>query len=294
MNNHQESLSHPYDVLFKKFYSEKEIAVAFLHEQLCPELQKELDFSTWELKSASFVDARFTRQHSDLVYGVKYKGSEEVLFIIVECQSKPDPKMPLRMQVYTTEVIKDNIREGQHKLPVVLRIVIYCGLEGYHVPCIRLEQFERPKIAEKYMWPGEHLVDLRSLCDTQIVRQGVAAMAGLLLKQAPKRAFLEWLEGKDPALIKAFQMCHYQDQVAQYIYLLSDEPPEKLEQALLNLQPNKPEDIMTAANQLIERGRHQGMEQALDAISAVGVETSYITRAREAIQRSGDGRNTFC
>ena len=99
----------------------------------------DLDFSTLERCSGSYVTDDLRERHDDIVWRVGWKkGAWCYVALLVEFQSTPDHWMALRTLSYTTLLLLDlvktgNVRENEG-LPPVFPIVIYNGSKTWKAP----------------------------------------------------------------------------------------------------------------------------------------------------------------
>ncbi len=93
-----------------------------------------LDFSTLERVGGSFVSEDLRERHSDMIWRVRWSGTEAgwfYVYLLVEFQSTPDPFMAVRILGYVALLLADLVRTGAatttSKLPAVLPLVLYNG-----------------------------------------------------------------------------------------------------------------------------------------------------------------------
>ena len=92
---------------------------------------RELDFSTLEPCSGSYVTDDLRERHDDIVWRLRWNGKFIYLYLIIEFQSTPDPWMAVRILAYTALLWQDLIKSGTLRegeaLPPVFPMVIYNG-----------------------------------------------------------------------------------------------------------------------------------------------------------------------
>ena len=91
----------------------------------------DLDFTTLEKVSGSYVSEDFKQREDDVVWRVKVGEDWVYLYLLIEFQSSVDKYMALRMMVYVGLLYQDLIKQGvtleNGQLPAVLPIVLYNG-----------------------------------------------------------------------------------------------------------------------------------------------------------------------
>jgi hypothetical protein len=126
-----------YKLLFSHPLMVEQLLRGFLREGWAAEL----DFSTLEKVSGSFVSDDLRERHDDVIWKLRWTGEEERWFwvyLVLEFQSTPDPFMPVRLLAYVGLLLQELIRQGKLKagdlLPAILPIVLYRGDLRWRAP----------------------------------------------------------------------------------------------------------------------------------------------------------------
>ena len=122
----------PHDSAYKQFSSNSEMVESLLRDFVSADFIADLDFSTLERCSGSYVTDDLRELYDDIVWRVGWKkGSWCYVALLLEFQSTPGHWMALRTLSYTTLLLLDLVKTGKVRenegLPPVFPIVIYNG-----------------------------------------------------------------------------------------------------------------------------------------------------------------------
>ena len=121
----------PHDASYKQIFSNPDMVASLLRDFVSEDFISELDFSTLEQCSGSYVTDDLRERHDDVVWRLRWNDSWCYLYVVLEFQSSPDPWMAVRILAYTALLWQDLIKSGTvhdgATLPPVLPVVIYNG-----------------------------------------------------------------------------------------------------------------------------------------------------------------------
>ena len=121
----------PHDASYKQIFSNPDMVASLLRDFVSEDFISELDFSTLEQCSGSYVTDDLRERHDDVVWRLRWNDSWCYLYVILEFQSSSDPWMAVRILAYTALLWQDLIKSGSIRdgdtLPPVLPVVIYNG-----------------------------------------------------------------------------------------------------------------------------------------------------------------------
>jgi len=120
-----------HDGSYKHIFSHPEVIIDLLRGFVHEEWVEQLDYSSLEKVSGSYVTDDLRDRADDIIWRVKRQNDWLYIYLLIEFQSQVDQHMPLRIMVYTGLLYQDLIKSkaigaGQ-KLPPVFPIVIYNG-----------------------------------------------------------------------------------------------------------------------------------------------------------------------
>ena len=121
----------PHDPAYKQFFSNPEMVESLLRDFVPEDFVRELDFSTLEQCSGSYVTDDLRERHDDIVWRLRWKEKFIYVYLLIEFQSSSDPWMAVRILAYTALLWQDLIKSGAIRegeaLPPVFPMVIYNG-----------------------------------------------------------------------------------------------------------------------------------------------------------------------
>jgi predicted transposase YdaD len=180
---------------------------------------EELDFSTLEKCSGSYVSDDLRDRADDVIWRVRWGDDWLYVYLLLEFQSSVDPWMAVRIQTYLGLLYQDLIRTRQlsdaGKLPPVLPLVLYNGFETWAAAASidALIEPAPPLLAAYRPQQGYLLLDERRLVERGALPQRnlSAALFQLEASRQPAEvmrilhALLEWLKAPQQAgLRRAF------------------------------------------------------------------------------------------
>jgi hypothetical protein len=260
------------DTLYKQLFAHPEIVRDLLTAFLSAEWARSLEVGAFERVNASYVNDRGKARHDDLVWRVNIGGDWVYVYLLLEFQSRSDPWMALRMQVYVGLLCQDLV--AQHrltrfgKLPPVLPIVLYHGRKPWRASTdLAALMLPPPEGLERFQ-PRQHylLVDQhRNLgADSQ---SNVLAILFRLMRSHSDADMREALFAF-AARMKSADMLRARDSLTRWVQsMLQDEfreTPLSLEEGpvmsiLFDKRFKKYEDLLEY--EAIERGRVKGREE---------------------------------
>jgi len=227
-------------------------------------------------------------RHSDLLYRARCEHKEIYVYLLLEHQSTNDPLMPFRLLVYMVRIWERHVRQhrGTARLPAILPMVVHHSRDGWTAPTSFAEIIDLEP--ETLLAIGAHvpdfrflLDDLRTASDASLRARAMSALGRLslfCLRHAPEpdkivQRLGRWLEllreiRSTPGGSDALEL------IWRYLFTISaPSAPEDLVERLLSVVGVEgQEEVVTAAEQLIARGRKEGLEKGLEKGREEGLE----------------------
>ncbi len=119
-------LHQPHDKLFKLALGDRPTAISLFRAFLPGKFIRHLDWRTTALQPGSYVDREFKATQSDILYRIKSRDSDALLYILFEHQTTEDPWLALRLLGYKVRIWNDyrKAKPGARELPVVIPLVL--------------------------------------------------------------------------------------------------------------------------------------------------------------------------
>lgn len=197
-----------HDTGYKRLFSHPEMVADLLRGFVHEEWVRDLDFSTLERVSGSYVTPELRSHESDVVWRVRWERDRWLyVYLLIEFQSTVDPFMALRVMVYLGFLYQDLVQNRQltaaGKLPPVLPLVLYNGYAPWGAARELGELIEEvPGGLERYRPHLRYcLLDEARIADSELesLRNLAAALFRLEKSRGPEdiqrvlMALIEWL-----------------------------------------------------------------------------------------------------
>ena len=107
-----ENARSPHDPSYKQFFSNPDMVASLLRDLVPEDFVNDLDFSTLEQCSGSYVTDDLRDRHDDIIWRLRWRDSWMYLYLLLEFQSTIDPWMAVRILAYTALLWQDLIKSG--------------------------------------------------------------------------------------------------------------------------------------------------------------------------------------
>jgi len=131
----RQAIHQQHDKGYKYLLSSKKLFLELLRSFVHREWVERIDESDLTSVDKSYILPDFSGKEADLVYRLRLKEREAILYVLMELQSTVDYQMPYRLLLYQTEIWRDLLKDAgekaasrkRFKLPAIVPIVLYNG-----------------------------------------------------------------------------------------------------------------------------------------------------------------------
>ena len=255
-------ISTPHNNFFEAMLSNKEVVTDFLKIHLPEDIQTKLDFNSIRPEKNTFVSDELRKSETDVLFSVELDGKPSYVYCLIEHQSTPDIKMPIRLHKYMLSAMEwhlDMKEEGS--IPVIIPLVIYNSSIPWNYPTGVVSMFDREQrdLVENVLVNDFKLINLYEIDDDEIMRHNWASLLELSLKWARECDIIELLEKFKPFLLMA---CKDNKKIffatLNYLVDVGEADKDKLIEYCKQNLTNDEGAIMTVAEQWKEEGREEG------------------------------------
>jgi len=284
-----DEIHHPHDMMVRAVLSDLAEATSFLQWHLPQEMSQALNWSTLTLLEGSFVDEDLRASEADFLYEIEHVSSEEPvwIYVLLEHQSTPDRWMRFRLLKYCCRIWDMSFRAHpeQHALRAIVPLVFYQGEHSWSYSSEFADLFAE-SVRE---WPGvphfsHELIDQSGMRPGEVQGELKAQLMQLLL-MAAYHPSLAWMEqvARLLGLLSSLASSGGINYVRIFVlYILATQEPEvaqSFREVLRRHAPDVGDDLMTYAQELLEKGRLEERVKMIEGFLQVGVEWSVIERA---------------
>ena len=290
-------LTKKHDPLARKFLTDTTVAKEFLMAHLAPEILAKVNLDSLQIESGSYVEEDLAAYYSDLVYRLELKENKGSIYIytLVEHQSKAEKLMPLRILKYQLAIIQNHLDKykGKTELPIVVSLVFYNGEDSpYPYPLDIANLFADVETYRQAPLGAFRLVDLTVTEDNELLQHGKLALLEILLKHIRERDFTNAIASIIQAL-KVSLTSEISNSLlnSAFSYLMSAKEVEEIQQLVEQININIPdlkENIMTYAEELMQKGRQEGEQRGKQLGKQEGKQETQLEIALKMLKKGLD------
>ena len=90
-------INTPHNNFFEAMLSNKEVVTDFLKSHLPMDIQERIDFDSIKPEKNTFMSSELKKSETDVLFSVNLDGKPGYVYTLIEHQSSPDNKMPIRL-----------------------------------------------------------------------------------------------------------------------------------------------------------------------------------------------------
>ncbi len=163
-----------HDETYKKLFAFPRMVEDLLRGFVAGLRVDDIDFSTLRKLPAEYVSDELLKRHGDAVWQVRLRGDWLYLVVLLEFQSRDEPRMALRIHTYTGLLYEELVRNGKvapgEPLPPVLPVVLYNGPRPWRAAREMRDLIAAvgPELARYQPAQRYHVVDERRLAEDDL------------------------------------------------------------------------------------------------------------------------------
>ena len=262
-------IDQPHDSYIKSILSDIGLAKSLMEAHLPQSIVNRMDLDSVQLTNKSFVSEELKNFHSDVIYQCTLDKQQGYIYYLLEHQSTADRWLPLRLAEYNIQLMRQHINQGHKTLPIIINEVIYAGTTSpYNQPIDIFELFDDPALAKEIMQQPAKLTDLTIKTQEELLKEGRAGLFEVLMKQGIQKDDLNWENWIKDNITVFHSIINETFGFLSLLYILTTvnvSDYKKLVNFIKNIAPEKKELIMTAASQLRQEGRQEGIKEGIVA-----------------------------
>ena len=251
--------SFVHDSLFKFYMQDIEFAKAFIVSYFAPDEVLLMNLATLKLEPVEMIGRHLRKSVVDILYSVKSRDKDYMIYILLEHQSTPDRLMPIRLNEYSMSILRKHYRSSEIQA-MVLPMVVYAGIRPYKTLSFH-----------NYMLRGDRLLDLCRLDKQAILKNSSTALMLLALKLRAESSvsdFLSLIKVKD---LKKELACT--DLNPLLLYIMDDSSLCDKDALLEAFSGHMEEEFMTSyIGRLVDESYKKGSMQGYEKGSKQGYE----------------------
>lgn len=215
----QNNISNPHDKFFKESFGRKDIAISFLKEYLPASIHKKLKYESLEIIKDSFIDKELAEHFSDILYKIKIGTKNTFLYLLFEHKSYADNWVGFQLLRNMVKIWEGCLKQCKKKtkLPVIVPIIIYHGIEKWNVNCSLSALFDVLPETNVYVPDFKtEVYDISHIPDEQI--KGEILLQACFLLQ--KYVFNPELIGKVPEILGILNKLSTKTKATEYLEVM--------------------------------------------------------------------------
>jgi predicted transposase/invertase (TIGR01784 family) len=302
----QHKIHTPHDRAFKQALSDVRIAKDFFKHYLPEKIRSLVNLDLLTIQDRTFISKELQATAADMLYQttMTLDGTQDVLlYLLIEQQTKPDKWLPLRLLQYVCSIL-DGYRKQDPKaeqLPLVLPLIFYTGESAYSYSTDLFDLFSPAQDLAKSLLLGPYqIINLRDIPDEEIRKHQESGLMEMLMKHVKHRDALilirEAFETFLPYLLADNSHDNYVSGMLHYALDQSEVQDIELFLMEIHCHLSKPveEKIVTIAEQLIQKGKLEGIEQGMQQGMQKGMQQWGVTVLTRLLKsRFGDIPNLY-
>jgi predicted transposase/invertase (TIGR01784 family) len=254
-----------HDRFFRKSMSSLKLAREFFETHLPEEVLGKVDLMSLKEEKGDFLSKHLEESRTDVLFSVNFGPEQGYIFLHVEHQTKSDYWIALRLVKYMVNMYDYHMHKNPKAktLPLIFPMVYYAGKQEYTAPRQFWDLFSDPILAKSFFTEPYRLIELQKIDDLELRKKLNSGVMQYVMKRIFEQDILPFIKLIEPDLAKlALEKNSYVETILCYIMRRgeSSNADEVIEIFKHIVSEEEKSNIMTIAEQFIERGVQQGIQ----------------------------------
>jgi predicted transposase/invertase (TIGR01784 family) len=274
------NISSPHDAFFKEVFSHQDHMRDLIEGTFPANLLAQLDLARLELDNTAYIDEELKEYFSDLVYSCPARSGPSLrIALLFEHKSYPVKYPHLQLLKYLLKIWEHERKQDQH-LSVVVPVLFYHGQETWKYRTMPNYFGEIDASLVEFI-PAFHyiLVDLSCYDDgalkERLFQEVGVRLACLIMKHIFAPDLLERYLGEYWEMARLYfteeRGLRFLESAIRYLFSAAEISPERLLEQMAQISEQGGNLIMTAGEQLIEKGKQIGWRQGQELGRTEGI-----------------------
>lgn len=183
--------------MFRKAFSYPPVFIEFFSYRLPEHISSIIDLESIAIEKTDFIDNDLGEYICDLLYSAKYKDCDEIMYILLECQSRPDKRMRHRIEKYTILIREMYFQKYPDAIdPPLVFTMLYSNAKNNRRMSLSVfsDKFPHKKLADELAISPVHFVQSSDFSDEELKKRQFSGIIEFAMKSIGNDDILKRLQ----------------------------------------------------------------------------------------------------
>ena len=198
----ENNINQVHDKLVRSCFADKKVAVGFFKQHLSEKVLQAINFDTIVMLKNTYIDKKFEKLETDLVFQVDFNDHPGYLTILLEHQRNAQKLLPLRILEYMCRIMREHTKNSKdNKLPVVVPLILFNGVKPYQHSSDILDLFNDPyKLMPEVLFKPFKIVDVNIIPEDIMLSESWSGSVEYCLKHSKDIDIVQALNGLEATI----------------------------------------------------------------------------------------------